>query len=234
MRIKKHRLGPRRFSIRRSINTPDNGFGGPFLLICVIVGMSLPIWANGFAQFMQNNQFTEQFPFLRYEFIKTLPFMQQEEDRLRNAPYVGFALVLLYAVTLAINTIRALYKIRIKWADRLVRSVSLFSGRRNTVGEIVFSAIASYALSIYAFGLTYFYIHSSHFEPTPFVAPPNEGLFTWVYFSIVTMATVGYGEITPQTDWARTIVSAEILMGVAYQIFFFSIVASFVRERSRP
>jgi hypothetical protein len=47
------------------------------------------------------------------------------------------------------------------------------------------------------------------------------------------MATVGYGEIFAQTDWARALVSAEILLGVAYQVFFFSIVASFIRE-SRP
>ena len=227
MRVKKRRLGRRRFPIRRTIDTRDSGLLGPFLLISVVVIMSLPILANYIS--LLRNQLIEQSPF----FEKLIPFTALAEGRLRDAPYVGFAFVLLYAITLAINTIRALYKVRIRWAERLVRSVSLFPNRRNTASEIIFSAIASYSLSIYAFGLVYFYIYSSKFDPAPFMPPTNDGLFTWIYFSIVTMATVGYGEITPQTDWARAIVSAEIIMGVAYQIFFFSLVASFVRERSR-
>ena len=147
-----------------------------------------------------------------------------------EAPYIGFLFVILYAVGLAMATIRALYGMRIRWADNLVDMVSLFGNRRPTTGQIVFSALASYGLSIWAFGLTYYYLFHASLKPAPFASPANEGLFTWIYFSIVTMATVGYGEIFAQTDWARAVVSGEILLGVAYQVFFFSIVASFIRE----
>ena len=102
---------------------------------------------------------------------------------------------------------------------------------KHNPGHIVLSAIASYALSIWAFALAYYYMYHAGFVPEPFKKPDDEGFFTWIYFSIVTIATVGYGEIVAQTNWSRAVVSAEIVLGVAYQVFFFSIVASFVRER---
>jgi Ion channel len=230
------RLRRRRFPIRGPIKPRDNGLVQAIIPIVAIVVLSLPIWARDVLLSVHQvlHQLTELFPFLQYQFVRNVFDLQKIEIQLYSAPYFGFALVLLFAVISAINTVRALYKIRIRWGDQLVQSLSLFPSRRNTAGQIVFSAIASYALSVYAFGLMYFYIYSSKFTPEPFTTPVNDGVFTWVYFSIVTMATVGYGEIAPQTDWARAIVSAEILMGVAYQIFFFSIVASFVRERGRP
>jgi hypothetical protein len=56
-----------------------------------------------------------------------------------------------------------------------------------------------------------------------------------MYFSIVTIATVGYGEILANGRLARTLVSFEILVGVAYQVFFFSVIAGLIRrEPSKP
>jgi voltage-gated potassium channel len=59
-----------------------------------------------------------------------------------------------------------------------------------------------------------------------------ESLCTAVYFSIVTIATVGYGDIQPASVWARLRASAEILIGVAYTVFFFSVIAGFLRGRA--
>jgi hypothetical protein len=54
-----------------------------------------------------------------------------------------------------------------------------------------------------------------------------------VYFSIVTFATVGYGDIIP-TWWAtRIAVSLEILASMAFVIFLFSLV-TFYLARNRP
>jgi len=52
-----------------------------------------------------------------------------------------------------------------------------------------------------------------------------------LYFSIVTMATVGYGDITPATDLARLIASVEVVMGVLLLLFGFSEIMSYMRER---
>jgi hypothetical protein len=50
------------------------------------------------------------------------------------------------------------------------------------------------------------------------------------YFSVVTIATVDYGDIVPVSAWARFMASAEILIGVAYGVFFFAVIAGFLRE----
>jgi hypothetical protein len=200
------------FSMERKIVVRDGGLGGRFFFLCILLVASLPIWEEVSKKFDQSNP------------LLTTPHMQGQLQ--------AFAFVIVYAFALAISTVRALYKFRLRWADSVLQSVWLFPNHRLSTAQIVFSAMASYALSIWAFGLTYYYIFHAQFDPVPFSAPPHEGFFTWVYFSIVTMATVGYGEITPQTDWARAVVSAEIVMGVAYQVFFFSIVASLVRERA--
>lgn len=52
-----------------------------------------------------------------------------------------------------------------------------------------------------------------------------------LYFSVVTIATVGYGDIVPKSVDARLLVSLEILVGVFYQIFFFSILATILLQR---
>jgi len=46
-----------------------------------------------------------------------------------------------------------------------------------------------------------------------------------LYFSVITMATVGYGDITPATEAARAIVVVEALVG---QLYLVSIVAAVV------
>ena len=52
-----------------------------------------------------------------------------------------------------------------------------------------------------------------------------------LYFSIVTMATVGYGDITPVTDIARLVAAVEVVMGVLLLLFGFSEIMSYMRER---
>jgi voltage-gated potassium channel Kch len=207
---------------------------GLFVLIVLI--MSLPFWKDELLQAVDIS--LKQQPLLK-AWLDEYPVMRwlsigRMESQIRQLPYDAFLFVILYAALLAMATVRALYGISNKWTDRLVAGLSLFPNRRPTAGQIAFSALASYGLSIWAFGLLYYYLRNASFQPAPFHPPLNEGLFTWIYFSVVTMATVGYGEITPETDWARGIVSAEIMLGVAYQVFFFSIVASFVRESNRP
>lgn len=50
---------------------------------------------------------------------------------------------------------------------------------------------------------------------SPFVGltPSGAGAFELLYFSIVTLATVGYGDIYPKTGMARALVASEILAG---------------------
>lgn len=54
-----------------------------------------------------------------------------------------------------------------------------------------------------------------------------------IYFSVVTMATVGYGDITPLSDIARIVASIQVVLGVLLLLFGFSEIMAYARERRR-
>jgi CBS domain containing-hemolysin-like protein len=89
------------------------------------------------------------------------------------------------------------------------------------------NAAASYFLTIYVFALVYRF--TCIYCPAAFDAT-MDGMTSSIYFSVVTIATVGYGDIVPKYWFSRLFVTAEILLGVAFTIIFFSIVATFLKE----
>ena len=55
-----------------------------------------------------------------------------------------------------------------------------------------------------------------------------------LYFSVVTLSTVGYGEIVPASDVIRVIVAFQIVLGVLLLLFGFYEIMSFARQRNAP
>lgn len=89
-------------------------------------------------------------------------------------------------------------------------------------------SVASYFLTIYGYALLYKLIAMNY--PDAFSSKPLD-LVTAIYFSVVTIATVGYGDVTPLKSATKLLVSTEILAGVAYTVFFFSVLANLIRDR---
>jgi uncharacterized membrane protein len=97
--------------------------------------------------------------------------------------------------------------------------------RHETVGlETILGAICVYVLIAIAFAGIYAGINDS--EPTGFFAQqvtPNN--VDYLYFSFVTITTVGYGDLTAGTSTGRVVVTFEALIG---QIFLVTLVARLV------
>jgi hypothetical protein len=93
--------------------------------------------------------------------------------------------------------------------------------------RILAHVTASVLAFVLGFATVYFDLSSdkAHFGTDTQLTPMSA-----VYFSIVTFATVGYGDISPKSDIARFWVSVEILGGLAFTILIFSVVANFIRQ----
>jgi voltage-gated potassium channel Kch len=89
-------------------------------------------------------------------------------------------------------------------------------GPRRRVTERLFGAIALYLLLALIFGAIYATI--SAVVPGAFAGamPSRVAMFDWGYFSLVTLTTVGYGDVTPVAHVARSVAALEALIGQLY------------------
>jgi len=89
-------------------------------------------------------------------------------------------------------------------------------------GEHLFAALSAYLLAGIYFGLFYWVLEQV--QPGMFTAS-NFSRASAIYFSFVTLATLGYGDIVPRTDVARGLAIVE---GVGGQLFLAVLVARLV------
>jgi len=84
-----------------------------------------------------------------------------------------------------------------------------------------------YITSIPIFGLFYYFNPSFWEDPLTYVQS--------IYFSVVTITTLGYGDITPQTEMARVLTAIESIVGIILIGLFLNAVAraSDIRREER-
>jgi hypothetical protein len=93
---------------------------------------------------------------------------------------------------------------------------------RIITSDQIYAGICMYVMLGFAFGAVFYLINI--LDPMSFVA--NGELLTWgdspdlMYFSFVTLATLGYGDITPRTNIARSLAILEALIGMLYIAIF--------------
>jgi hypothetical protein len=94
-------------------------------------------------------------------------------------------------------------------------AANVFAGR-HAVGDRLFGAIVLYLLLGLMWGVLYSALEAH--SPDAFSGHPGTAgtLTDWVYFSFVTLTTVGYGDITPVATSARSLAMLEALTGQLY------------------
>jgi Ion channel len=105
------------------------------------------------------------------------------------------------------------------WSETLFPSAPVTRARCTAVGFL------SYLLTAVNFALIYYGLSNASHE----AFGSSLSLVSALYFSLVTIATVGYGDISPHSDWARAVVSIEIVLGVLFGVFLLSLFASYVQ-----
>jgi len=67
-----------------------------------------------------------------------------------------------------------------------------------------------------------------------FVQQPTSRPIDVVYFSFITLATVGYGDLTPNGDLVRMLAVAEALLGQLYLVTVIAVLVGHVGTERRP
>jgi len=90
-----------------------------------------------------------------------------------------------------------------------------YAFRPGTVdAERIFAALDAYLLAGLTFGVAYWVIEMS--VPGSFRGATGLGLSDSIYFSFVTIATLGYGDIVPVSETARAVTILEAVGGQMY------------------
>lgn len=89
--------------------------------------------------------------------------------------------------------------------------------------EHIYAALSAYLLAGIFFGVTYWVIEQ--YWPGSFGGPSDFTRESAVYFSFVTLASLGYGDFLPKTDMTRGIVVFEVVGG---QLFLAAMVARLI------
>jgi len=100
-------------------------------------------------------------------------------------------------------------------------------GARKVDSEHLFAALSAYLLAGIFFGVSYWVLEQ--IRPGTFTTGGELSRTSAIYFSFVTLATLGYGDIVPRTDVARGLAVVE---GVGGQLFLAVLVARLVSSYS--
>jgi hypothetical protein len=98
--------------------------------------------------------------------------------------------------------------------------------------EAVFGVLCLYILVGMAFGFVYGAI--DRFGGDPFFADGNTATVSHcLYFSLTTLATVGYGDFVARSDLGHTLAVTEALLGQIYLVTVVSLIVSNLRRPAR-
>ena len=118
----------------------------------------------------------------------------------------------------------------------IVVLAKFISGAESVGREVIYAAIIIYLLISMVWG--YFYMTLEFFIPGSFALPfdmDQSEKFIWLmYFSYVTVTTLGYGDITPLNAKASALASTEALIGQIYLVVIVAwLVGMHVSQRSK-
>jgi hypothetical protein len=140
-------------------------------------------------------------------------------DSFADSAKAGAFAIWLYLILRIFKTIKGIYG-----------PESIFYLERTPIWRILLEVMTAYSLAIFCFSVLYVYVVRRDEAAFSEVLKLSDA----IYFSVVTMTTTGYGDISPKSGLARTLVCIQILFGVLYNILFFSIFAGLAgRIRSR-
>lgn len=117
---------------------------------------------------------------------------------------------------------------------KLIRSLLL---SRRVGADVLCAALSTYLLLGVIWGMLYSIVQEAlpgSFNLPPPASPHNLVRFELIYFSFVTLCTVGYGDIVPATPPARMLAMLEAIVGMIFTtILLARLVSLYAAEQTR-
>lgn len=143
-----------------------------------------------------------------------------------------FCLFWLFVLLLIVDAVAAIYGLKRPFL--IVHTPKKWIGLANPTTrsrlDLLLTCLLSYAFTLYGFAVVYALIT----RDAGAFSTKRMDLVTSMYFSVVTAATVGYGDIVPKSPLAKTVVMIEIVSSFLYAVFIFSVVAGLLRRNEAP
>lgn len=154
----------------------------------------------------------------------------------RNRPYLLLAIVVVWLARLVTAWLdhRVLSEMALGiWTFigllAAIAALRFAIGATQVDAEHLYAALSAYLLAGVYLGLSYWILEQ--IKPGTFSFTGQFSQASAIYFSFVTLATLGYGDIVPRADVARGIAIVE---GVGGQLFLAVLVARLVSLYSKP
>lgn len=129
----------------------------------------------------------------------------------------------LFVAALAADALSYMYSLRRPWISSSRWGITFGESRLRSPSGALTTAMASFGLTLYGYGVIYVYV--SHLSANAFHPGPL-GVVDAAYFTVITAATVGFGDIYPSSTTARLLVLSEVVWSFFYVIVVISTAAS--------
>jgi hypothetical protein len=159
-----------------------------------------------------------------YAGLVVIGIMVTSESRRHIVLSIAIAVVWFIAATIYSLDPTNFWKIQLTYATLLILHINIiwtlmhyiFTAEKVTA-DIIYAACAVYFLLSFFFVPVYGMLEM--FIPGSYVDNTLGGPVQWqqfVYFSLITLSTAGYGDILPANMWARMLAGIEVTIGVLY------------------
>ncbi len=112
--------------------------------------------------------------------------------------------------------------------------IKFIFNQKKVTKEVIYAAVVVYLLMAMMWSFSYLILE--YFYPGSFSVSegPSRGVYRFLYFSFVTITTLGYGDVTPLTQKASSLVILEAVTGQMYLVIVVAwLVGMHVSRRSR-
>jgi hypothetical protein len=159
----------------------------------------------------------------------------------RRAVLIAAIQLAVTAVSLLVRESDEIYRVAVALALAVMAVLILFSTycvlgyvlhARIITNDQIYAGICMYIMLGFAFGAVFYLLNilapNSFAANVPLASPGDKP--DLMYFSFVTLATLGYGDITPRTNIARSLAILEALAGMLYIAIFMARLVSMRSE----